>query len=168
MKSIHRVITIMFAAITLVAAQAQSTSSSSLHLFTLVGQGSGTSAGDGGRLQGAAESDLTGGVLLTLSWVKGQGLGQMAGDKGTCSLQNGTIQLTNNSRTISMTQAGMSCNVNSAQGPNTVTATFQVTQGTGQYQGLTGVGTVVVGYSGVGPNTGLIRMDGVLSTPSSN
>ena len=162
MKSIHRVITILFAAITVVAAQAQSTSSSSLHLFTLVGQGNGTAAGPGGGLQGAGESNFTGGVLLTLTWVNGQDLGNNGGGKGTCSLQNGTIQLTNNSGTISMTQAGMSCNVNSAQGPNTVTATFQVTGGTGQYQGLTGTGTVVVGYSGIGPNTGLIRMDGVL------
>jgi hypothetical protein len=167
MMSIIRVTTILFAAAMLAAAQPQSTSESP-QLFTLIGQGNGTASGPGGGLQGISQTNLVGGAAFALTWSNGQLLGNDGDGKGTCSLEDGTIKLTNSKGTISMSEVGIACNVTSAQGPNTVTGTYLVTQGTGAYQGLTGTGSVVVGYSGVGPNTGLIRMDGVLLSAASS
>jgi hypothetical protein len=167
MMSIIRLTTILFAAVMLAAAQPQSTSDGP-QLFTLWGQGNGTASGTGGGLQGVSQTNLVGAAGFALTWVNGQLLGNDGNGKGTCSLEDGTIELTTSKGTISMSQVGMACNVTSGQGPNTFTATYLVTQGTGVYQGLTGTGSVVVGFSGVGSNTGLIRMDGVLLSPASS
>jgi len=93
-------------------------------------------------------------------------LGNNGGGLGTCSLQNGTLEVKTNQGTITMTQAGMSCNVNNGTGPNTVTGTYLITQGSGKFQGVTGTGSVVVSFSSDGsPGKGLIRLDGLLIAP---
>jgi hypothetical protein len=168
MMSIIRVTTILFAASMLAAAQPQSTSESP-QLFTLWGQGNGDSTGTGGSLTGISQTNLVGAAAFALTFVNGQLLGQQGSGTGTCSLEDGTIKLATSNGTISMSQVGTSCNVSAGSAPNTLNATYLVTQGTGAYQGLTGTGSVVVGFSSsTGPATGLIRIDGLLISAASS
>lgn len=155
MRSINGITTILFAAMTLVAARAQS-----LQPVTFLGGGTGTSTGSGGGLQGTGY--FGGAATFSVTFTNGQLLGQN-GSTGTCSLEVGTFQVTTSSGTITMDQVGTSCNVTKGPAPNTLNATFLVTGGTGAYAGVAGTGSLVVGFSAsTGAATGLVRMDGVL------
>ena len=105
-----------------------------------------------------------GAASFTFTFVNGKLLGDNGGGLGTCSLQNGTLDVAANEGTISMSQVGTACNVTHGTGQNTVAATYLVTKGTGKFQGVTGTGNVVVSFSSStgSPATGLIRLDGLL------
>ncbi len=162
-----RLFFLTFAVAMLAGAQTQNPPSISA-LFTLWGEGTGTDNGTGGIIEGVSQTNLIGAATFAYTFVNGKFLGDNAGGFGTCSLQSGTLELTTNQGTISMSQAGMSCNVNSngSVGPNTVTGSYLVKQGTGKFQGVTGTGTVVVSFSSTQtPGRCLIRLDGLLMAP---
>ena len=155
-----RVTTILFAAMTFVAAQAQGAGP---QLFNFWGEGNGSSGETGGSLKGSGQTNLAGTAAVSLTFTNGRLLGQNGSGSGTCSLENGTLQLATSTGTITMSQVGMSCNDAGGGTPNTLNATYLVTQGTGVFQGVTGTGNLVAGFSSsTGTATGLMRLDGVL------
>jgi len=161
-----RPIAILFAAVTFAAGAPRPQSESkvaSLEQLNLRGEGAGTSTSSGGSAQGAGQANLFGATTFALSFVNAKLLGDN-GIGGTCSIESGDLQLTAGSQgTITMSQVGTSCNVSGANSANTLNATFLVTQGTGQFQGITGTGSVVVGFSSSAGQAGaLITLNGIL------
>jgi len=163
---INRPVTILFAAVAFIpAAPAWSESkAASLVPLHLQGQGAGTSTGAGGSARGAAQTNLFGSTTFTLTFVNAKLLGDNGGG-GTCSIESGDLQLTAGTQgAITFSQVGTSCNVpNAPNNANTLSATFLVTQATGQFQGVTGTGTLVVGFSSsAGAASALLTLNGIL------
>jgi hypothetical protein len=110
---------------------------------------------------------LFGPTTFTLTLTNGKYLGDIGGGKGSCSLENGTVQLTNSQGTISLLEVGMACNATDAQGLNTFQGTYQVTEGTDKFAGMTGTGSVILGLSTIGTEGSvLITISGILQPGS--
>jgi hypothetical protein len=138
-----------------------------LESFVLQGSGTGTANGGGVSAQGTSKTNLFGPTTFALTFTNGKDLGDVGGGKGSCSLENGTVQLTNSQGTISLLEVGMACNATNAQGLNTFQGTYQVTEGTGRFAGMTGTGGLTLGLSTIGPEgSALITISGILQSGS--
>jgi hypothetical protein len=139
----------LLAAITLSAQTAAIDPSVLVGLTRLEGDGVGTfnASGSTHTSTGVAKGDVFGIASFTASFRDDPSSFSGNGSGGSCVRGSGSIVLTTGTgSTITMQQAGLSCDTSADPNNLTDNATYLIVGGTGQFSGATGTGNVVTGF----------------------